>query len=334
MRRALIALGLATACRPTPAGDGGDASDEVLARIGPHPLTRTDVERGIAMEIYRRRVDLYTLMKRELDRLVEVRLLEDEARRRNISVDQLMQIEATHRPVKVTEAEVERYLAEHGQGPEKRGRVRAYLTGKARIERKLAFVEELRARAGVKILLEPPELPRIEIDTTGAPARGPEKAPVTLVHFASFSDPRSVKTARALGDLMRLHGDRVRWVHRHVVRAGDEIGLAAAMAAKLAHERGAFWPVHDALFASPRPLREEEVRRVAERYGISRVALDAAQQDAGRLSGLREELEIARRSGVMRPPVVFVNGRWFQGTLGRAHLETLVRDALEAPGSP
>lgn len=87
-----------SAC-PAPPGEGDRGEPDVVARIGSRKLTRLDVTRGIAMELYRREVDNYTLVKRELERRIEDTLIDDEASRRGLSPSALLDQEVARRTV-------------------------------------------------------------------------------------------------------------------------------------------------------------------------------------------------------------------------------------------
>src|SRR5690606_16953068 len=144
------------------------------------------VRARVAFRLYQLEADRYSLLRQELDAIIEQRLLEAEARRRGVSVDALLAAEAESapapvteaEPAPVTEAEIDAYLAEHprdaARGPAIRPRIAAYLAERRKIERRLAFVQGLREAARVDVRLAAPARPRTDIDVAGAPARGPE----------------------------------------------------------------------------------------------------------------------------------------------------------------
>lgn len=325
MRRALVllVLGACTRAAPEPAVD-----DPIVARVGDDVIRRSEAERRVAMEIFRRRVDIYSLVEREVETLVEERLLEREAERRGTTVDALVASAIDATPV--DDAEVDAYLAENGIGADKRERARNYLDGRKRIEQRLAFVAKLREAANVTVELAPPEMPRVDVDLTGAPTRGPDDAPVTIVHFGAFSDPRSAELAGWIAEARTRHPEKIREVFRHALKPRDEIGLQAALLSRDAQDVGRFWDVHDRLFERSGALRQSDLQTLRE--GIaSKPGSEHATEETARIVALREELDIARKMGVHAPPVAFVNGLWFQSSFGEPRFSQLVRDALTAP---
>jgi len=343
-RRALAGLGAlawlpaaAGAAEPARADAGSAGPDEVLARLGDRTITRGDVAQDIAFRIYRLQVDIHSLLKQETQRLVQQELLAREAERRGTTPEALLE-EVTSDVEPVTEADVDRWLAEHpaeGSGPPEvvRPRIRHFLQERRRIQERLDLMRELRDRADYAWLLEPPEPPRVRVDVAGAPARGPEDAPVTIVHFASFAGAASARSARHLERLRRELGDRLRFVHRSFLRARDEAGLRAAELSALAAQRGRFWDFHDAAFDREGPLDAARLRAASRAAGLSEDARSAADAQA-MLASVKADQEAGRRAGVPREPTLFVNGRYVSGLVGYDELRALVEEELQRAAPP
>jgi hypothetical protein len=324
--RRLFALSLCLGCTQAPPAPVDDpVEDPVVARIGDAVIRRSEAERGVAMEIHRRRLDIHTLVRREVEALVEQRLLAAEAERRGVTVQAML--DDVERGEPVDDADVDAYLLEHGLGEERRERARDYLDGRRRIERRLAFVRGLEDAAQVRIDLEPPPLPRVDIDLEGAPSRGPADAAVTIVHFGALSEARSREVASWIEAVRQRHPKKIREVFRHVLNPRDELGLQAALLARSAQEKDRFWSVHDRLFQRDGALRQSDLQTLGEELELKPVTPEAEARTRD-IVALKGELEIARKSGVTSPPGIFVNGLWVSHSFGRARFESRVRDAL------
>lgn len=337
---AALALGLAgcsrggdggaTAERPgAPGGGPGYPADTPLARIGEERLTVGDVRPSVALKVHRREVAIYQLLKREAEERAEARLLEREAERRGISVEALLE-ETEAEAAPASEAEVDAYFESHPEEadtPQTRPRIRHFLTERRRIEERLALLARLRAESGFELLLGPPAPPRAEVPVAGAPARGSADAPVTIVHFGSFSAPLSARTAGHLARLRSAHPGRIREVHRHFLNGRDERGLLLARLAVLAREAGRFWALHDRLYALEGEVGEDATRRIAAELGLP---LEPARSGTATLEAVRRDQRIGTELGVTRAPTLFVNGRYHSGTFGYDALEALVREELGA----
>lgn len=314
-------LAIAVACLPLL---GAAADDEEpgsartpLAEVDGRILYKEDLEGAVAFRIYRHEVDIYSLLEAETQRRVDEMLLAREAERRGLDVDALLaQIEDGDEPA--SDAEVGSYLAEHpapaGVSPdEARARVRHYLSETRRIERRLAFLADLREQAGFRMLLERPVAPRTEVDVAGAPARGPEDAPVTIVHFATFSSRQSARSAAQLSRLMQEFPGRIRWVHRTLLDDRDERGLLASRLGFIAQDDGRFWDLHDRWFARGGKLGADEIAEIAVQAGLDASDVERARRDPELLQRVKRDLDAARAAGAPREPTLFVNGLYVAG---------------------
>lgn len=311
-------------------GEGEPASSgEVLALLDGIPVHADEIRPRVGLRLYRIEADRHALLRRELDALIDERLLAREAARRGVTVEALLAAGTQVAPV--TGADVDAYLAEHprdaARGPEIRPRIAAFLAGRRAIEQRLALARRLRARADIDIRLRAPERPRTEVDITGAPARGHPGAPVTIVHFASFTSAASARMADLVQQLADAHPGRIRWVHRHFLGAYDEVGLRAAELSVAAQDAGRFWELHDLLFARGGALTRDSLSEIAARLGLDRAPARASAR-------VQEHIRAGVTAGVERLPVVFVNGRHFSGTFPPDRLRAMVAEELRAAGAP
>jgi hypothetical protein len=88
-------------------------SEEVMAILNGKPIYRADVEQHAAFQFYRLRANIYRLRKREIDKIVNERLLAEEAAGRGLNVQQLLRKEVQEKVETPGDAEIEAYLTEH-----------------------------------------------------------------------------------------------------------------------------------------------------------------------------------------------------------------------------
>ncbi len=328
---ALASLALAAAAAAAPSSLADPRTP--LAELDGEILYREDVEGAVAFRIYRHEVDIYSLLRAEAERRVDEKLLSREAERRGVSVEALLE-EIEGELESVTGAEVERYLAEHPTGDatppaEAKARVRHYLAETRRIERRLAFLAGLREAAGYRLLLAAPTPPRTEVDVAGAPARGATDAPVTVVHFASFSSRHSARSAAHLARLVEEFPGRIRWIHRNLLNDRDERGLLASRLGFLAQDEGHFWELHDRWFARAGKLDAEAVVAIARECGLDDADLERAFHDSELLRRVKRDLDAAKAAGAPREPTLFVNGRYVAGISPYEEIRSVLVEELE-----
>jgi protein-disulfide isomerase len=154
---------------------------------------------------------------------------------------------------------------------------------------------------------------------------GNPDAPVTVLEYADFECPYCAAAAPVLKQLVEESQGQVKLVFRHFPLADNHPhALTAALAAEAAGAQGAFWPMHDLLFARQDRLSDVALRAYAEELGLdgSRVVGEAAQEFAGKVAadfgaGLDDE--------VAGTPTVVVDGRLFSGRVELAALRRAAR---------
>jgi protein-disulfide isomerase len=142
---------------------------------------------------------------------------------------------------------------------------------------------------------------------------GNPDAPITVLEYGDFECPYCAAAAPVLRQLVEESEGRVRLVFRHFpVASTHPHALTAALAAEAAGEQGAFWPMHDLLFARQDRLDDAALRGYAEELGLdgSRVVGEAAQRFADKVEA---DFTAALEDEVAGTPTVVVDGELFTG---------------------
>jgi protein-disulfide isomerase len=85
--------------------------------------------------------------------------------------------------------------------------------------------------------------------------------------------------------------------------------LELAQAGEWARGQKLFWPMHDALFASPGSHSVDELARIAQEAGGDPESLRAALGDGRYVPKIRASQAEAREVGIKGTPSLFLNGR-------------------------
>jgi len=313
-------------CLPQP------REDEVIAILNGEPMYRYEIEENIAFKLYRLQANIYALLKRETDERINQKLLEAEAERQKISVEELLYQEVDQKVSPPDDKELDSYLAEHpneaGEGNDRRNRIRTYLYQKTLSQRRQDFLTSLQEKAEYRLLIEMPERPRMKIEIEGEPWRGNPDAPVTLVHFASFTCRICYQSTQMIERAMEEYPGKIRWVHRNFFNTFDEKALLAAQVGEYAKEKGKFWEFHDMLLLANGDFESDEIFQIAKSLNLDRQTYDAAEKEGRYLLAVKDDIRDASRLGITATPVIFVNGRYFHGTFPYEQLETLIKEEI------
>jgi protein-disulfide isomerase len=121
----------------------------------------------------------------------------------------------------------------------------------------------------------------------------------------------------------RLHELGVRLCFRHFpVRSSHPRAHAAACAAEAAALQGAFWAMHDALFADQGRLEDPHLWARAERLGLDVDRFDADRRSEAVVARVKAGFREGVRAGVATTPTAFLDGQIFPGRTALEPLET------------
>ena len=312
------------------------AAEDVVAVVNGQKVYRSEVDRTIVAQLAPLQRQIYALRQTALENLILRRLLEDEARRRGISVEELKS-ELTAAKVEVAEGEVEQEYAENRPAfgamseDEAKERLRLGLEAEARMRNYRDAVSKLKQNARIELSLTEPRLPPGGVSLEGAPALGGAEAAVVVIEFSDFQCPFCKKSQGALKKVLQTYGNQVRLVFKHLPLEIHSESFASARAAFCAGEQNSFWQYHDALFAADQ-LSPEKFKRMAADLGLDPAAFTACFESERSRAAVLKDVREAARLGVNATPTFIVNGTLRQGALGFNDFSAIV--ARELKNSP
>ena len=263
---------------------------------------------------------------------IEDKLLQAEAEKRKVSLEELVDTEIEKNVKSPTDAEVEKvYEQNKARIPVSREQalpqVRAYLVDLSRNEVREVFVSKLKKDYSVTSYLEPI---RLEIPTTGFPSRGPAAAPVTIVEFSDFECPFCGGLFPTLKEVEKAYGDKVRIVFRQFpLTAIHPHAQKAAEASLCANEQQHFWEFHDSLFGNQRELTVDALKRRAQDMKLDTAAFNACLDSSKTADAITKDITEGARAGVTGTPAMFINGRLLSGNQPYAGIAELIEDELQ-----
>lgn len=150
---------------------------------------------------------------------------------------------------------------------------------------------------------------RAKLDVAAyGPPLGDEKAPVTVVVFSDFTCPYCRSSRPELESFVAAHPGRVKLYFKPYPILSHPGALESAMAAEWGREQGAFWKLHDAMFASS-SHDLDALEAAAQGLGLDGADLRDALLSRRMEGRVRASQTEANRVGVHSTPTVFMNGR-------------------------
>jgi protein-disulfide isomerase len=147
---------------------------------------------------------------------------------------------------------------------------------------------------------------------------GSEKAPVTIIEYASMTCPHCAHFSETtFPELQKRYIDtgKVRFIFREFPL--DALAAAGFMLARCAG-KDKFMPVVEALFAKQREWMVEKpiepLREIAKQFGFTQQTFDDCLTNQKVLDGIQEVRDrAAEKLGVNSTPTFFINGKKYNG---------------------
>jgi protein-disulfide isomerase len=188
--------------------------------------------------------------------------------------------------------------------------------------------------------VEATALTRAEVESAGV-AIGSPSAPVVLIEFGDFQCAGCAQFSRTvLPPIMEeyVRTGKVRYVYQdYPITAIHDNAVAAARAARCAHEQGRFKPYHDVLLREqgrwggardPRPA----FTKYAEREGMDTAKFGECLAHPRSAERVRRSVELAAAGGVRSTPTIFVNGGRVVESPNTVQLRGLIEEELARLG--
>lgn len=174
--------------------------------------------------------------------------------------------------------------------------------------------------------------------------RGESNAGVVLVEYGDFQCPHCAAAEPVVQELLSNFDD-LQQIYRHFpLSEVHPLAEIAAQAAEFAGSHGAFWQMHDALFANQPQLSLPVIFATAGELGLPQAELRRALEAGIHAGKVRDDFIGGVRSGVNGTPCFFVNGLRHDGPFTFEALADAIISAASAsdagrppprrPGSP
>jgi protein-disulfide isomerase len=309
-------------------------SNQALAVVGGQPITEDDLAPLVQGQLRPLREQEYQIKKKALEDLINQRVLEAEAKKKDLSTEKLLEQEVDSKVPEPTDAEVSAvYAVQNDQinrpFEEVKPQLRQNLK-RARIQQtRQDYYVKLREQAKVSVLLGPP---RMEVGFDPARVRGNPKARVMIVEFSDFQCPYCGQAVAILKNVLTKHQDSVALAFRDMPMTQiHPQALMAAEAARCAGEQGKFWEYHDLLFGDPNRLDHKGLMEKAKGLKLDEKQFDSCLTNEKYKPQIEQDSQEGMRAGVSGTPGFFINGIFLSGAQPEATFESTIQEQLRAP---
>jgi protein-disulfide isomerase len=325
----LLAVILVSACQR---GDGAK-----VAEVDHRAILASDLQKYAGRELSLQRENLYKLEKQKLEEYISAFLLTQEAKKRGVSVEAVLDQEVNSKILPVGDDEIDVFYKSNKARiavdlDKVREQIRSYLRNQKIQAQKALFFESLRSKAKVVTYLKPPPVFRAELSLAGEPFKGSETAPVTIVKFEDFHCPFCKQVQPTFNELLSRYNGKVKLVHKDLpLESLHPQARQAAEAARCAYEQGKFWEYHDKLYANSPKASADDLKSYAKEVGLNVDSFERCFASGKYKAVVQQDLNEGARLGLTGTPTLFINGREISGNQPLEAFEAIIDDELATP---
>jgi protein-disulfide isomerase len=324
----LLLAGVAAAQTSVSASAGAS-----VATINGQPITEDDLAPLIQGQLRPLREQEYQIKRKALESLINQRILEAEAKKRNLTTEQFLAQEVDAKVPEPSEAELSAVYAvqrEQLNRPFAEAKPQLQQTLKrAKIQQaRQEYAAHLREQAKVAILLAPP---RVQVGVDPSRVRGNPKAKVIIVEFSDFQCPYCGQVEATLKDVLAKHEGTVALAFRDMplTQIHPQAQLAAE-GARCALEQGKFWEYHDLLFSDQTGLDKNGLLAKAEKLQLDEKRFETCLSSGKYKDQIQQDSQDGMRVGITGTPGFFINGIFMSGAQPESAFEKIIQEQLTA----
>jgi protein-disulfide isomerase len=296
-------------------------------------ITSAEVLEAAASQLVELEQKRYDALKGALDRMVEDRLLEIEAAKRNIDVEALIEAEVRSKLSEPSDEDLRAMYEQYKNAQPLRGKT--YEESRDLLLREMqsrqasslyeGLIDRLRGASKVAVHLDPP---RFDVAEDGNPSLGPDSAPVTIIAFTDYECPYCSRAEATIQRVLTTYPKQVRMVVRDFPLAFHKNAQKAHEAAGCAFEQGKFEEMHARLFENQRALGVDALTRYAQEIGLDTEKFSACLSSDSRAEEVRADMKAGAAVGVQGTPAFFVNGRFVNGAQPFEAFQAIIDEEL------
>ena len=167
----------------------------------------------------------------------------------------------------------------------------------------------------VKILLQPPTPPRLELPNSHYPsqAASPNDSVITLSLFCSYQSSHCTRIQPVLKTLRDKYNRIITTEYFDLPQGFHRYGKSAANAAHCATEQGIFQRYQSSLYSQRDNLTYARLRILAQQLHIDMSDFGRCLEAQRHLPKIHRDIDYANRMGFGNVPTIFVNGLYIKG---------------------
>lgn len=296
-----------------------DIERNVIATLNNKNIFVDNIDSIIGFQVYEQRLNALKLY-------VSKRILEEEAKKQNLSLKEFTEKQINQKCEKVTQRDIEKYIKNGDVSYVDTNNIKSYLLSLKQKDRQSELIDSLKQYYDIKIKLQPPFYNYIETTDIYSFNLNQNKSDVELLIISDFTCPSCQVAEKQLEKLYVKYNNKVTF---KFVYFSDYIGKSAS-ACKAAEKQNQFKKMHDIIFENNNLLNEDSIySHFATELNLNMTKFNEDMTDKQILKMFVENKERLISKGIYSTPTFVVNGKILDKRHSIDYLENVIIEELE-----
>lgn len=311
----------------------------LAAKIGDIEITEEELIGEAKSEFFELKKREYDLRMERLNRLMEEKLIGEEAKKANMSQEDFINKKVVGK-VSISTSEYNKFVKEKGipeeqlkQHPEYKDRINQFLENQKKQEKIQEYLAKLTKSKPVEAYFKKPVMERVNVEIGQAPLLGKADAKVKIIAFSDFQCPYCSRGAVTMHDIAKKYGNKVTVAFKHYPLPFHQQAVPASEMSMCVNKIGGaskFWKFHDIVFKNQDKLDVDSLVKFAKDSGVDEKKAKECF-DAGEFKELvKSDMEYGNKIGVRSTPTFFINGQMVAGALPTEQFVEMIDEELKA----
>ncbi|NDD91301.1 DsbA family protein [bacterium] len=309
----------------------------VVAKIGGQLITEAELIGDDKMDFFELKKREYELRMERINRLIVERLIGEEAKKANMSLEDYIDKKIVKGDAKISDSEIKKFAAEKKipeaqMNDQIKERIKSYMQMEKRRNEVNAYIAKLTKSSPVEIYFERPKVDvKVEL-ADHTPVLGKKGAKVTIVEFSDFQCPFCARGAETVHQIAKKYGSKVSIGFRHFPLPMHKEARPASEASMCVNEQGSdkFWKFHDKVFQNQQNLDDASLEKMAKESGANVAKFKECYTAKKYAKAVQDDMEYGEKVGVRSTPTFFVNGQMVNGAVPLEQFSEIIDEELAA----
>ncbi len=312
-----------------------DVSQNIIASIDSIPILIDSIDNLVKQELYDELSRIYLIRKVTLEQVIKDKILQLEANKFNITVEELKNSLFKNR---ITEANLKIFSGKTNY-PGKVSELRETLVfhdikstrGHDLLVVKFKeyllnqYIDSLKKTHQITISLKPPKSPTIKLDNLVVHYKGNLNSAVTFLVISDFDCHMCREHNAFFEKLYSEYKGKVRFGFTHY----SSYVSNSAIASECASNQGKFWEMHDSIFNAKQIPDSVALFRIAKNLELNMNTFGNDFQDKALSEKIMDNLLKLESAGIYGTPTIMINNQLVFNSTSLNEIENMLKEEIE-----